>query len=204
MLAGSKNLGAVTDQVMRVKPADLADGRIDPLDTPHMIGNQDAVSRGLHGRRLDAQLAFDFLALGNLSHQIGIGSCQFLRPFLDAQFQFEFLPADADCLRGDLGQFNYWGKTLDLGSTGAMFRSNQVTDVTLDININSNGEHLGSDCAGCRDIESTISLRVGTSETTGGTPRTFAVDSPQMFVVKPDPNVAGKWVVFRQFDRPRG
>lgn len=123
---------------------------------------------------------------------------------LDDEYQFCFLPEDADSLRDILGQSNCWGKPLELAATGALFRSPVIKDITLDINIYANDAYEHAGCNGCREIETVITLRVGTNETTAGTPRVLAVDSPQLFIVKPDPADTTLWVVWRQFDQPQG
>ena len=56
---------------------------------------------------------------------------------LDEEFSFHFLVQDADSLRDLIGQNNYWGRTLDLESTGEMFRRSDVTGITLNINVTS-------------------------------------------------------------------
>jgi len=120
---------------------------------------------------------------------------------LDDQFQFEFLQADADSLRDVLGSDNFWGRTLDLISTGSLFRNEDVTGITLNLLVNSNNDYLGDDCAGCRQLETTVTLRVATVGD-GTEPLIFTVDSPQTFVTKFDPSDS-LWVLFRQIDRPR-
>ncbi|MFN0151590.1 MAG: hypothetical protein ACKVU1_12875 [bacterium] len=120
---------------------------------------------------------------------------------LDEEFQFEFLQADADSLRDVLGSDNFWGRTLDLNSTGRLFRLEQVTGITLNLLVNSNNDYLGDDCAGCRQLETTVTLRVATVGD-GTEPLIFTVDSPQTFVTKLDPSDS-LWVLFRQIDRPR-
>ncbi len=123
---------------------------------------------------------------------------------LDDQFQFEFLQADADSLRlqGILtGTDNFWGRTSDLLSTGSLFRNEAVTGITLNLLVNSNNEYLGSDCTGCRELETTVTLRVSTIGD-GTEPLIFTVDSPQTFVCKLDLSDS-LWVLFRQKDRPR-
>jgi len=120
---------------------------------------------------------------------------------LDPEFHFEFLQQDADSLRDVLGSDNFWGKTLDLRSTGALFRAESVTGVTLNLQVNANDPYVGSDCVGCRAIETTVTLRVATIGD-GTEPLIFAIDSPQSFVVKREAATSW-WTVFRQIDRPR-
>lgn len=117
---------------------------------------------------------------------------------LDRRFQFHFLPADADSLRDILGSDDFWKKTLDLKSTGAMFRNPEVGDVSLNIVVSVNTPYLGSDCVGCREIEATVSLRVTVNP--GPNPLVLAVDSPQTFVTKSDWRDPSQWVLFRQVD----
>jgi hypothetical protein len=118
---------------------------------------------------------------------------------LDRQFQFQFLPADADSLRWLLGEDNFWKKRLDLKSTGAMFRDSSVTSILLNILPQSNVPYPGDDCDGCREIFSIVALRV-TLLREGEEPLIFAVDSWQDFIVKQDPIEPSKWILFRQFD----
>ncbi|MFN0152085.1 MAG: hypothetical protein ACKVU1_15395 [bacterium] len=120
---------------------------------------------------------------------------------LDPNFQFEFLQADADSLRDLLGEGNFWGTTLDLRSTGNMFRSPDVTGVTLNLLVYTNNEYLGDNCVGCRQLEAEVALRIATVGD-GTEPLTYAIDSPQTFVAKLDP-ADSLWVLFRQLDRPR-
>ncbi|MFN0152090.1 MAG: hypothetical protein ACKVU1_15420 [bacterium] len=117
-------------------------------------------------------------------------------------FTFEFLLADADSLRYVLGPDNFWGRALDLQSTGALFRSDEVTGITLNILVTSNVAYAGSDCDGCRQLETTVTLRVSTIGD-GTEPLIFTIDSPQSFVTKPDPADSTLWCLFKQIDRPR-
>ncbi len=117
-------------------------------------------------------------------------------------FQFEFLEVDAQELRdrGILGPGeNFWGKTLDLGSTSRMFRSDNVTSITLDLVIDSTSPYTGIDCNNCTDVLATVTLRVGTITPTDPE-RILAVDSKQNFIVKPDPADPTQWVIYRQID----
>lgn len=123
---------------------------------------------------------------------------------LDDEFQFEFLEADADAVRDLIGQNNFWGKTLDLNSTGGLFGAEQVQGITLNINVGSKQPYAGIGCEGCEEVETTVSLRVNTIRP-GEEELTLVVDSPQLFIVKPDPDpqFAGQWVIWRQYDKPR-
>jgi len=120
---------------------------------------------------------------------------------LDRKFQFVFLPEDADSLRDILGADDFWKKRLDLQSTGAMFRDPSVTFIRVDILVSANSQYLGDDCDDCRDLSTTITLRLLLDDGSGE-PLYLAVDSPQTFIVRPDPIQTGKWVLFRQIDRP--
>jgi len=120
---------------------------------------------------------------------------------LDPEFKFEFLQADADSLRDILGSDNFWGRTLDLRSTGFLFRSPDVTAITLNLQVNNNNEYVGENCAGCRQLETTVTLRVATIGD-GTEPLIFTVDSPQTFVAKLD-TADSLWVLWQQIDRPR-
>ena len=115
---------------------------------------------------------------------------------LHRQFQFEFLQEDADSLGMDS-----WTKRLDLRSTGSMFRDGRVGPIFLNILVNANFPYSGDDCDDCRRIEATVAMRV-TVDYGFEEPVVYAVDSPQTFLVRPDPIQIGKWVVFRQIDRP--
>jgi hypothetical protein len=115
---------------------------------------------------------------------------------LDRRFEFVFLPQDADSLGAD-----FWTKRLDLRSTGAMFRDDRVELVSLNIVRYANLPYPGDDCDDCRQMETTITLRV-VMDDGSGEPLILAVDSPQTFLVRPDPIQSDKWVVFRQIDRP--
>ena len=121
---------------------------------------------------------------------------------LDDAFQFEFLAVDAAELqvRGVLGPGEtFWGKTLDLGSTGRMFRNDAVTSVSLQLSIDQTSPYTGTDCSNCTDVIATVTLRV-TAVTQADPALTYAVDSKQNFVVKPDPADSALWVIYRQFD----
>lgn len=124
---------------------------------------------------------------------------------LDDAFEFNFLIVDAESLqaRGQLppGQ-DWWGKTLDLQSTGKMFRSDNVGDITLDILVTTETESTDPECEGCREVDATVTLRV-TTNPQAADPRILAVDSPQFFIVKKDPADTTKWVVWKQIDRER-
>ena len=117
---------------------------------------------------------------------------------LDEAFTFTFLQEDADSLRDVLGEDNSWGKTLDLQSTGWLFRSPDVTGITLNFVIN--GELPDTSCVGCQRIETFVTLRVETVGD-GVEPLIFTVDSPQTFVVKPDPSDSTQLVILQQIDR---
>ncbi len=120
---------------------------------------------------------------------------------LDSAFTFEFLQSDADSLRDVLGENNFWGTTLDLKSTGTLFRNSNVTGITLNLQVNANSVYLGQDCVGCRKLETTVTLRVATVGD-GTEPLIFTVDSPQTFIAKL--NAADSlWVLWQQIDRPR-
>lgn len=125
---------------------------------------------------------------------------------LDDQFEFAFLEDDLDEVADLIGQATFWGKTFDLRSTGSMFRSETVTDITLNVRPNGSQVYAGEDCTNCTEVDATVTLRVVTTQDSDdGTPLILAVDSPQTFVCKPDPDPAfpGQFVIFRQIDRPR-
>ena len=115
---------------------------------------------------------------------------------LDRRFEFVFLPEDADSLGADT-----WTKRMDLRSTGAMFRDSRVVGVGLNIQIDANLPYLSEDCDNCRQMETTITLRVE-MDIGGKDSFVFVVDSPQTLVVRPDAIQFGKWSIFRQIDRP--
>jgi hypothetical protein len=116
-------------------------------------------------------------------------------------FAFYFLVQDADSLRDIIGADDFWGRTLDLWSTGGLFRSQDVTGITLSILINSNTASTNEECLVCRQLETTITLRVATVGD-GTEPLIYTVDSPQTFYVQPDPSDSTAWVIWRQVDRP--
>ncbi len=120
---------------------------------------------------------------------------------LDPGFQFQFLQADADSLRDVIGVDNFWGRTLDLRSTGNMFRSEEITGITLNLQVASIADYFGDDCINCRQLETTATLRIATIGD-GTEPLIFTLDSPAAFVVKPDAEDSAQWVLFRQIDRP--
>ncbi|MFN0152086.1 MAG: hypothetical protein ACKVU1_15400 [bacterium] len=120
---------------------------------------------------------------------------------LDPGFTFTFLQADADSLRDVLGSDNFWGRTLDLNSTGSLFRNSDVTGITLNLLVNANSVYLGQDCVGCRKLETSVTLRVATVGD-GTEPLIFTVDSPQTFIAKLN-TADSLWVLWQQIDRPR-
>ncbi len=117
-------------------------------------------------------------------------------------FTFEFLVPDADSLRDVLGPDNFWGRALDLRSTGALFRSNEVTGITLNILVLSNDPYYADACYGCRLLDATVTLRIATTGD-GTEPLIFTVDSPQTFVTKPALGDSTLWCLLKQIDRPR-
>jgi hypothetical protein len=120
---------------------------------------------------------------------------------LDEEFTFHFLVADADSLREILGGDNFWGRTLDLESSGGLFTSPEVTGITLNIQIGSTMQSTDENCLECQKLETTIVLRVQTVGD-GMEPLTYTVDSPQTFYVRPDPSDSTAFVIWRQIDRP--
>ena len=120
---------------------------------------------------------------------------------LDEEYSFYFLLEDADSLRDVLGQDNFWGRTLELQSAGNLFKSEEVTGITLNISITRTGASNLEECLECTEVETFVTLRV---ETVGdGTePLTFTVDSPQIFYTRRDPADSTLWVLWRQIDRP--
>ncbi|MFN0152091.1 MAG: hypothetical protein ACKVU1_15425 [bacterium] len=108
---------------------------------------------------------------------------------LDSAFTFEFLPEDAD---------SAWDAASELRSSGAMFRDEDVTGITVNILVNSNEPYSASDCVGCRQLETTVTLRVATIGD-GVEPLIYTVDSPQTFITK-FYAADSRWTVFRQID----
>ncbi len=120
---------------------------------------------------------------------------------LAADFTFNFLADDAESLRTILGADNFWDKTKDLQSTNGMFGEAAVRTVLLNINVNQNLEYQGDDCEGCRQLQTTVVLRVTTDQVSNETPLVYTVDGPQVFITKPDPDSTGLWLLFRQNDQ---
>jgi hypothetical protein len=114
---------------------------------------------------------------------------------LDRRFEFVFLPVDADSLGTET-----WSKRMDLQSTGSMFRDSRVVSITLNIRLDADLPYVDEECDNCRQMETTVALSV-VVDLGGGEQLVLAVDSPQTFLVRPDPIQTGKWVVFRQVDR---
>ncbi len=119
---------------------------------------------------------------------------------LDADFNFEFMRADADTLQqsGVLppGQ-NWWGRSSDITSTGTMFGSQNVGQIFLQ--IVALRDSVSTACEGCRKIEAVINLSVTTSPQSPDS-LTLFVGSNQIFIVRPDPADSAQWVLFRQED----
>jgi hypothetical protein len=124
---------------------------------------------------------------------------------LDDDFQFEFLAEDLDQVRDLIGEATFWGKTFDLRSTGSMFRDAMVTEITLDVRPTASQPYTGEFCENCTEVDATVTLRVTTDQTGTEEPLIYAVDSPQTFICKrdPDPAFPGQFVIFKQIDRPR-
>ena len=121
---------------------------------------------------------------------------------LHPEFTFHFLIQNADSLRDILGSDNFWESTLDLQSTGGLFRNPDVTGITLNIVIDSDSPSEDEDCVVCKQLETTIALRVSTVVDGTDPELVLTVDSPQTFFVRPDPNDEAKWVIWKQVDRP--
>jgi hypothetical protein len=120
---------------------------------------------------------------------------------LHDDFQFVFLAQDAESLMEFLDGPDWWGPTSDRISTGNMFRAPIVTDIVLQILVNANLPYSGVDCPDCREMQTSVALRVDLDESV---PRELRVDSPQTFVVTKDPSDSTQWVLYRQFDRQSG
>lgn len=124
---------------------------------------------------------------------------------LDAQFQFTFTEVDAESLQASGGLpagVNFWGKTSDLRSTGRMFRSDDVGDITLDLLASPDVASSDATCPECREVEADVLLRV-TTDPQSTDPLILAVDSKQVFLVKKDPADTTQWVIVKQTDVPR-
>ncbi len=120
---------------------------------------------------------------------------------LDDAYRFEFLPDDAMRLRDPLNGNTSWGKVDELASAGKMFRAPEITRLTLDIQIESETDYLGEDCVDCRQIETSVVLRIVTQADDNAELLVYTVDSPQTFVVKQREDDE-QWVLYRQIDRP--
>lgn len=120
---------------------------------------------------------------------------------LDEEFSFHFLVQDADSLRDLIGQNNYWGRTLDLESTGFMFRSESVTGITLNINVTGEVNSTDGGCLECKQLEAIVTLRVSTVVSGPDPELVLAVDSPQTFYAKKDPADTTLWVLWKQVDK---
>lgn len=122
---------------------------------------------------------------------------------LGDEFEFEFLRADAESLvaHGVLPPGSRtWGKASDLRSTGNMFRSQDLSDVTLDIFVFT--DVADTSCATCRRIEANATLRLATDPQTPD-PRILAIESPQVFIVAKDPSDTTLWVLRKQIEWER-
>ncbi len=122
---------------------------------------------------------------------------------LDAEFQFKFLDPDAESLRADgflPPSRDWWGRLADLASSGAMFGSQNVGDVALDIVAEPDGP--SAECDGCREVEADVTLSV-LIDPLAADPLVWIVNSRQVFVVRKDPSDSTLWVLFRQCDRAR-
>jgi hypothetical protein len=117
---------------------------------------------------------------------------------LDDNFQFNFTEEDANELQLEQP---FWGKTSDLKSTGNMFRSPTVGEITLNIEYDPTQdlEYTGDDCTGCREVSTEVTLQVVTHPP-GEDELILAVRGRQVFVVKRDPSDTSKWVIFKQID----
>ena len=121
---------------------------------------------------------------------------------LDSDFRFEFLEEDADSIRDFLDSANTWNRERDIGSTNLMFRDPSVTGVTVNIVVTDEHEVVASGCDDCRQVETTVTLRVSTIiDGTEDDQLILTVDSPQTFLVGKDPSDTTQWVLVRQVDR---
>lgn len=122
---------------------------------------------------------------------------------LDSAFTFEFLPVDAESAFASCGGCSTsWGRLPDLQSAGAMFRTERITGITLDVSVDSNAAYVGDDCVDCRQVETTVALRIA-MVWDGTDSLVYTIDSPQTFVTKRDSRDSSKWVLFRQIDGDR-
>ncbi len=120
---------------------------------------------------------------------------------LSADFEFEFLLADAESLqnRGILSAgSNSWDRDADLAGTNNMFGSANVGGIALNISIDQPEPDTVA-CAGCQRVLATVSLRV-TTRPNDIDPIIFVIDSKQEFVVGKDPADTTQWVIVRQYD----
>jgi hypothetical protein len=114
---------------------------------------------------------------------------------LDADFEFVFLEADRDSFGiPELTRAN------DIASTNAMFAHGQVSAVSLNVNPRPSAPYTGDDCDGCFEVGATVNVLVTTNPPGATEPEVLTVNSDQTFVVKPDPDSAGVFVLFRQTD----
>ena len=122
---------------------------------------------------------------------------------LDAGFTFRFLPENADEFELELGldENDSWSRSKDIQSTTNMFNDNGVLGVSLNIASINNNDYSGGDCEDCLELTANISVRVTTDEP-GDDDLVRVTDSPQVFLVRPDPADTTLWVLFRQLDRP--
>ncbi len=126
---------------------------------------------------------------------------------LDSEFTFEFLSevSDAICqarpLACDFKPLQFFRRTNDLRSVGRMFLRTDIGTIRLQISTQPDVEYTGSDCIGCRELDANIMLEV-TIDPTAPDPLVVTVNSPQFFIVKPDPADPEQWVLFRQIDMP--
>jgi hypothetical protein len=124
---------------------------------------------------------------------------------LDADFTFRFLPDDADTFEVELGldANDSWSRAKDIQSTTNMFNDNEVSDVFLDVGSIQDNDYPGVDCDDCRELTANVAVRVTTHPPGAQEPEVLVTDSPQVFLVRPDPADTTLWVLFRQLDRPR-
>jgi hypothetical protein len=122
---------------------------------------------------------------------------------LHSGFTFQFLPEDADSFDLELGldENDFWTRTKDIQSTNNMFDDSEVSAVFLDVRSIQDDDYPGEDCDDCRQLTTSITIRVTTNPPGADEPLVLVTDSPQVFLVRPDPADTTLWVVFRQLDR---
>lgn len=123
---------------------------------------------------------------------------------LHPDYKFHFLAADAESLETHgfiVPGTNYWTREIEDATARNLFGSSDVGEITLNVTVDDTAA-ADSVCDGCVLVEALVDLQIVTNPTDPD-PLILVVNSPQQFIVAPDPADGSKWVLFDQIDKPQ-